>query len=193
LSKADLRSVPFDMRPELGLAAFYANAGQPQRARSLLAQYEGQIPDSTRRRLVEPNLNETRAVIASAEGRHREAIQLLWKADTTYDGPDGNCAICIMDDLGWVWERAGVADSAIFYWEKYLRTPYFGRQGFDGFQRPLIVKRLAELYDAKGDAANAARNYRDFIELWENADPRVQPKVAEARRKLSRLADVENK
>ena len=193
LSTMDLRAIPFEQRPDLGFAAFYANVGQPQRARSLLAQYEAQIPDSTRRRQVEPGLNEIRGAIASAEGRHREAIQLLWKADTTYDGPDGNCAICVMDDIGWAWERAGVADSAIFYWEKYLRTPYYGRQGFEGFQRPLITKRLGELYDAKGDAVNAARNYRDFIKLWENADPKAQPKVAEVRRKLSRLSDVERK
>jgi hypothetical protein len=27
--------------------------------------------------------------------------------------------------------------------------------------------------------------------VWERADPKLQPKVAEVRRKLSRLADVE--
>jgi tetratricopeptide (TPR) repeat protein len=193
LATMDLRTIPFDLRPDLGIAAFYADARQPQRARAVLAQYESAIPDSTLRRIRTPDLNEIRGTIASSEGRHDEAIRLLWKADTTYDGPDGNCSICILDNVGWAWERAGVADSAIFYWEKFLKTPYYGRQGFEGFQRALIVKRLGELYDAKGDATNAARNYRDFIKLWEHADPRLQPKVAEVRRKLSRLSDVERK
>ena len=191
LATTDLSAIPFDQRPDLGIAAFYANAAEPQRARSVLAQYESQIPDSTRGRLAVSDINEIRGVIALSEGRHQEAIQLLWKADTTYDGPDGSCGICVLDDIGWAWERAGVADSAIFYWEKYLGTPYFGRQGFEGFTRPLIVKRLGELYDAKGDAPNAAKRYREFISLWERADPKLQPKVAEVRRKLSRLADVE--
>ena len=193
LARTNLRGIEFGRRPDLPIATFYANAGQPQRARAIAAQWQSDIPDSTGRRLAIPDLNEVAAVVASAEGRHEEAVRLLWKADTTYDGPDGNCSVCIYDDLGWLWERAGVADSAIFYWEKFLATPYFGRQGFDAGQRPLILKRLGELYDGKGDVANAAKRYREFIALWEHADPKLQPKVAEVRRKLSRLADVEGR
>ena len=84
-----------------------------------------------------------------------------------------------------------MADSAIYYWERFLQTPYYGRHGFDGFQRPLILKRLGELYEAKGDVSNAARRYREFVKLWERADPMLQPKVAEARRKLAGLAGAE--
>jgi len=40
---------------------------------------------------------------------------------------------------------------------------------------------------------NAARRYQEFVKLWERADPKLQPKVAEVRRKLSRLADVERR
>jgi tetratricopeptide (TPR) repeat protein/tRNA A-37 threonylcarbamoyl transferase component Bud32 len=193
LAKTDLRRIEFGRRPDLALAAFYASAGQPQRARALVAQWERDIPDSTARRLAIPDLNEMAAVIASAEGRHEEAVRLLWKADTTYDGPDGNCAMCSYDDLGWIWNRAGVADSAIVWFERFLQTPYYGRFGMDATQRALIVKRLGELHESKGDATKAARRYREFIELWERAEPRLQPKVAEVRRKLSRLADTEHR
>ena len=52
-------------------------------------------------------------------------------------------------------------------------------------------KRLGELYEAKGDAAKAADHYRKFITLWGKADPELQPQVAEARRRLVKLAPVE--
>ena len=193
LAKGDWKQVPFDFRPYSGLVSFFAAAGQPQRARALLTQYQAEMPDSTVRRIRQPEIHGMQGAIAIAEKRYEDAIREIWKADTTYDGPDGNCAVCVWDDVGWAWNYAGVADSAIYYWEKYLGTPYFGRQGMDAAQRAIIVKRLGELYDAKGDVANAAKRYREFLKLWENADPRLQPKVNEVRRKLSRLADVERK
>jgi hypothetical protein len=42
-----------------------------------------------------------------------------------------------------------------------------------------------------GDAANAVRYYREFIDLWKRADAELQPRIAEVRRRISRLADVE--
>jgi len=110
-----------------------------------------------------------------------------------YDGPNGNCAICIYDDLGLAWRRAGVVDSAIYYWEKYLTTPYYGREGFDAGQSALMHKWLGELYEGKGDVRNAARHYTEFVRRWEHADAKLQPKVQEVRRRLARLADVERK
>src|SRR3712207_8664631 len=54
---------------------------------------------------------------------------------------DWSSDVCSSDlDIGWAWNFAGVADSAIHYWVKFLETPYYGRQGFDGSQRPLILR-----------------------------------------------------
>jgi hypothetical protein len=47
------------------------------------------------------------------------------------------------------------------------------------------------LYEAKGDPAKAAESYRGFIELWKNADPELQPRVADARRRVSALIKLE--
>ncbi|MGH7637331.1 MAG: tetratricopeptide repeat protein, partial [Gemmatimonadaceae bacterium] len=132
-------------------------------------------------------------IIARAEGRYRDALRDLWRADTTYDGPNGSCAICVLDDIGQTWDRMGVADSAIHYLEKYVETPQYGRLGMDGSTKPLMLRRLGELYEEKGNVTKAAEYYREFVALWETAEPRLQPKVAEVRRKLSRLADVEGR
>jgi tetratricopeptide (TPR) repeat protein len=193
LAKTDLRRLPFDQRPYVGVGVFFATAGRPQRARSLLALFDADMPDTSVRRIREPERHALVGVIARAEARYADAIRELWRADTTYDGPEGNCSICVLDDIGWAWSRAGIADSAIYYWERFLETPYYGRLFVDASQRALIVKGLGELYEAKGDRASAARRYREFVKLWERADPKLQPKVAEVRRKLSRLAGAEGR
>jgi hypothetical protein len=51
-----------------------------------------------------------------------------------------------------------------------------------------VYKRLGELYENKGDSARAAANYRQFIAFWKDADPDLQPVVADARRRLTRIA-----
>jgi tetratricopeptide (TPR) repeat protein len=189
----DMRAMPFLERPYVALISFYASTGQVARARTLLAEHDAQIPDSATRRIREPTRHAAVGVIALAEGRYEDAVREFWRADTTYDGPAGSCGICVLDDIGHVWNRAGVADSALFYWEKYLATPFMGRQNLEAGQKPLMLKRMAELYESKGDVENAAKRYREFIALWTRADARLQPKVRDARERLRRLADVEGR
>jgi hypothetical protein len=46
---------------------------------------------------------------------------------------------------------------------------------------------LGQALEAEGDAAGAIAAYSRFIELWEKADPELQPRVETARRALERL------
>ena len=191
LAREPPRSLPDGQRPYAALTSFFAEAGNLAKAREYLAANDADMKDTVLRRINEPGRNALLGLIARAEGKFDEALRLLWRADTTYDGPNGNCAMCILDDIGVTWARAGRADSAIFYLERYLETPYLNRFGNDASQQALLHKQLGELYESRGDAANAARHYRAFVRLWANADARLQPQVAEVRRRLSRLADAE--
>lgn len=193
LAKSDIEKLPWDQRPYAGIAIFYANAGRLDRARFFMARDSASIPNDAERRIREPNRHAIRAYIARAEGRYDDAIRNLWRADTTYDGPNGNCAVCVYDDIGWTYAMAGQADSAIHYLELFRASPYMGKQNFEASQRATNHRRLGELYEQKGDIAKAVENYRAFIEIWKNADASLQPQVAEVRRKLSRLADVEGR
>jgi predicted amidohydrolase YtcJ len=49
------------------------------------------------------------------------------------------------------------------------------------------------LRDKLGEVARekAVENYRAFIDLWKNADPELQPRVADARKRLAALTPVE--
>jgi len=42
-----------------------------------------------------------------------------------------------------------------------------------------------------GNTEKAVENYRAFIEIWKSADSELQPRVADARRRLARLTPVE--
>jgi tetratricopeptide (TPR) repeat protein/tRNA A-37 threonylcarbamoyl transferase component Bud32 len=193
LAATDLRSMPFDQRPYAALAGLYAAAGQPARARALVSEWQQGQTDSGLARIQEPTVRSINGLIALSEEKYPEALRDLWSADTTYDGPSGNCEICIMDDIGNIHARAGNTDSAIVYFEKYLYTPYYGRMNLDGGSKALMLKRLGELYEKKGDIEKAALRYREFLSLWDKADPRLQPKVREVRERLSRLADTERR
>jgi hypothetical protein len=47
------------------------------------------------------------------------------------------------------------------------------------------------MYELRGDTANAVEAYREFVERWKNADPELQPRVVEARKRLEALTPVE--
>ena len=47
--------------------------------------------------------------------------------------------------------------------------------------------RLGELWEGKGDRAKAASYYARFVDLWKDADPELQPRIADVRRRLARL------
>ena len=54
-----------------------------------------------------------------------------------------------------------------------------------------VHHRLGELYEQQKKSEKAAEHYRAFIELWKGADAELQPRVAEARRRLQELTPVE--
>ena len=57
----------------------------------------------------------------------------------------------------------------------------------------LFRSRLGELYEAKGDITNAIKNYEEFVKLWKDADPELQPQVADIKARIARLRAAEAK
>ncbi len=54
-----------------------------------------------------------------------------------------------------------------------------------------VYHRLDELYEQQKNPTKVAEHYRTFIDLWKGADAELQPRVAEARRRLQELTPVE--
>ncbi len=53
---------------------------------------------------------------------------------------------------------------------------------------PVVLRRLAELEERRGNIQAAMRYYRRLIELWSDPDPEVRGQLESARRALARLA-----
>ena len=92
--------------------------------------------------------------------------------------------------IGIAYDLAQQPDSAITAFSRYVNsTSILGRFPTDRFFLAGSYKRLGELLEAKGDRAGAAHYYAKFVELWKNADPALQPQVADVRKRLVRLSE----
>jgi tetratricopeptide (TPR) repeat protein len=171
----------------LRLASLFAMAGRADRARALAADYDRQTTDSVRRRLDDAARNEALGWISLADRQPLNAVAAFHKSDSLSDGPADACPICVDPRLGLAFDRADMTDSAMAALEHYVNTPYAYRWQPDALNLAFSLRRLGELYEARGNNAKAAKNYRTFVDLWRNADPELQPQVAEIRRRLRRL------
>src|SRR5437868_2931643 len=83
----------------------------------------------------------------------------------------------------------GPHTTAIATDERYLATPrLLGPCPL--LDAPLLAgihKRLGELYEARGDRQKAISHYVQFVALWKDADPELQPKVAQVKQRLAHL------
>ncbi len=59
---------------------------------------------------------------------------------------------------------------------------------FSDVDLPRIYERLGELYEQRGSAERAIYYYGRFVDLWEDADPELHPRVDAARRAIDALS-----
>src|SRR5687767_7328956 len=152
-----------------------------QAARSALLSFERDLPQMGIPQSAGA-LARARAAVEMTAGRPEAAIPLLREAERTYY----LCDRCAMIALARAFDLAGQRDSAIAYFQRFVDTPRtFLFEDQDWLAGS--YKRLGELYEAIGDLPKAATNLGKFVELWKDADPELQPKVREARERLTRV------
>jgi tetratricopeptide (TPR) repeat protein len=193
LLKQPLRTMPDRERPDLVVATAYAIAGNPERARAVLAEYESSLRDTALKRALQPSVHTVRGWIALADRKPQDAIIEFRKGDVAPDGPADPCGMCLPAELAKAFDAANQPDSAIAAYERYISTPSSFRiaEPFDPSTLAPTHERLGQLYETKGQNDKAAEHYRAFIDLWKNADPELQPRVAAARERLKKLTPVE--
>ena len=194
LDRYPLADLPPLRRPYLPLADFYAEANQPARARTLLAEYEREIDPALRGAEI-PALDHARGQLATAEGDYATAIAALRRADAVH-----TCPICVLPALARAFDLNGDRDSAIAVYERYLTVPWLGRllpmgpfdwpvsfPRLDPYHRAGVLRRLGELYEERGDSAKAVAYYDEFVNLWKYADAELEPAVNDVRQRIVRL------
>jgi DNA-binding SARP family transcriptional activator len=176
-----------DDAPYLLVAAFYASAGRPDKAREVLALYDRDVRDSTQRRRDEHDRQIADAQLDLAEGRATTAVAKFRGADRLPSWPDQMCAVCIDVDIGRAFDRAGMRDSAIVAFEEFVNAPSWRRYLADAWNLHWVLRRLGELHQERGEREAAAKYYQKFVALWKDADPELQPAVTEVKQRLARL------
>lgn len=172
-------------RQYFAVALAYAHAGRSEKARAVLAKYDADVKDTAVRRSQLPERQNVLGEILLAENKPLDATVEFRKSDRLPDGPAHECTVCLPFNLARAFDRAGVTDSAIVYYEQFLTTPFPDRliTWMDPLFRPRFTKRLGELYESRGDVAKAAEWYRRFLALWSTQIPRF------SRRSRTRATD----
>lgn len=183
LAAHPLDSIPLVSRPYGDIIRLHAGLGQLDEARQVEAEYVRLTPAPFRK-------GDARglrglAQLALAEGRPRDAIPLARRASQV-----AGCDGCTGNLIATAYEALGQADSAVAALERVIRPPTYGTE-FRNWRPagvPLAYFRLGELYEQQGQAVLARDRYASFVDLWQDADPELQPAVTEARRRLRALA-----
>jgi tetratricopeptide (TPR) repeat protein len=168
---------PYDM-----MALGYILAGTPAKARPMLAEFAKQ-PGRSMNPSSQQFIHLAQSLIAYTEKRYEDGIREARAGDI------GMCTACALPIMAMNYDMAGQADSAIATYTRYVSsTGTLGpRANVDALFLTGSYKRLGELLEAKGDAKRAIEYYEQALRLWKNADPVLQPKVADMKRRVERL------
>jgi tetratricopeptide (TPR) repeat protein len=157
-----------------------ANTGSRAEVEAMVSEFEAVVPAEYRQDLEDDYLG-WEGVLLAREGRYEEAIATLRKREIRA------CELCRYIPLAPIYDAAGVADSAVALYERYVNAFANYRIFFDANRLGPALERLGQLYDGQGDLENAAVYYARFVELWADADSELQPRVEAARARLEEI------
>ena len=173
------RAAPAD-RPYLILADFYARAGKPERAALFIADFD---------RLVDPEIRKgdtqrsfAAGVLSIARRKPAEAL-VQFRQSREFSG---DCRTCALFEIGQAFEGMQQPDSALVAYESLVESMPWSTDEKQFTLAPAL-RRVGELYEAKGDTARALDYYGRMVRLWKDADPELQPVVQDVKKRMAAL------
>lgn len=127
-----------------------------------------------------------RALLALAEGDPEAALEHLARARARDYGVERVVSRILEGDA---YAALGRTDPAIEKYEGLLTSYRVNWRDSDGWAPliPLAHERLGSTYLALADTARAVEHLTAFAEMWEDADPELQPRVAAAGERAAAL------
>jgi tetratricopeptide (TPR) repeat protein len=176
-------------RPFADLAMLYVLAGRPEQGRTLFLEGERELqglgPNAQRLLTAPPHQmlsNAFHGAVLLQAGKFEEAAERFERAAKTFNG------VLWLPEIALALDRGGSTDSALAAYERYLASTWDFRLIVDRQSLGPTLRRVGELYEERGDHRRAVESYRKFVELWQDADPVLQPQVADVRGRLAELA-----
>jgi tetratricopeptide (TPR) repeat protein len=127
-------------------------------------------------------LLQAEALLALLENRYADAIDAVRRSNV---GPQGRQSII---RIAKVFDKAGQADSALHYFERYVNSTSLDLTIWSEAQSLAVARRrLGELYEARKEYTKAHEQYAAFVHQWRDADPELQRIVRDARTRMTAL------
>jgi eukaryotic-like serine/threonine-protein kinase len=162
--------------------AVLGTAGRTAEAESVLQEWEAEVTPDARDPDVQLEMDAWRALIVLREGRPGEAVERVESVRSAE-----RCPRCYPWLMGWALWEEGRLEDAVEEWE-YAATPAETTGGSLYLPSYLwTIRKLAPLYEELGETERAVHYYRRLIDLWEDADPELQPQVEHARQRIAAL------
>lgn len=174
---APVDSLPPSQRPYGPFAEAEARIGSVARARRWLERWKREVPAELRPDY-EHTQRDVEVVAALREGKPRRTLELLADAEPS-DGDQGMRRL----RAARAYEALGMPDSAALAYAEAVRT----RELQPKPDLADVLERLGDLEVQLGRPAEAAKYYGRFLELWRDADPELEPRVARVRGRLDSL------
>ena len=176
LDRYPLSVLPAVDRPYSQLAELYRLLDRPEEVRRVRDQWAAAANRS------EIGRHLWDGHVAMAEERWADAIEAYRASGVTASSTGGG-----LFDIADAFDRMGEPDSALAIYETAMNAPSLGRFSSSKQSIAGAYRRMGEIHEAKGDVDKAVEYYNLFVELWENADPQLQPVVDDLRGRIERL------
>lgn len=158
-------------------------AGEEPRAKAFLAEFEKSPGNYPARILPWLRAFARAEVLAMRDETLPQALDAYRAAESA-----GTCYYCVQAPMAAAFDRAGMPDSAL---DRLQRWADLGEDtwepGVYSYWPPIAWFRMGELYAQKGNRDKATLYYGKFISNWKDADPELQPRVQEAKRRVAEL------
>ena len=79
-------------------------------------------------------------------------------------------------------------DSALAAYTRAVNTPMLNRNAGEATVLGPTLRRMGELYEARGERDKAKDYYSRFVALWRDADSDFQPAVQDVKARLAQLS-----
>jgi tetratricopeptide (TPR) repeat protein len=180
LERAPMAQIAPAERPWQLLAALGGLLAEPRLAREALIGYERDQAALA----FEPagGMAQYTAWVAFAEARWQDVITATTDAERYFE-MDRRAGAALR---GIAYQGLNRPDSAAAAFERFLalRDPL---PLTDGSWKAEVLRRLGEAYEEVGDRAKAIERYEQFVALWADADPELQPQVRDVRARVAKL------
>jgi tetratricopeptide (TPR) repeat protein len=181
LNRYPPETIPDGEAPLLNLAMISAALGRTGEAEAYLERYRAAEASFAGNGWEVTLETVVRAQLAEQAGDATAAVEL-------YDSLErSNCPECGPFYKGFLLEAEGDRAGAIAAWETYVSQGWHIRHILDAMGLGTVLESLGRLHDEEGDPEQAAIYYAQFVELWQDADPELQPRVAAAQSRLEQI------